>query len=170
MEFFATSYEYFMPTQNILNMLNDYSLPCQKPNRSGRQQWLEVLNNFMNDYIHIIQLLILCGKITSHKLTRSQLLEGLKCESQIENNGRGRSWDTLPGSQNFRRVKGRAELRDGTRENWQTLIIHTNLHKTKTGWLVHSWSIFGVRRNHGQLRHTRFTTTQTWGKPPPFLL
>jgi hypothetical protein len=67
MEVFATSYEYFMPTQNIFNILNEYSLPCQKPNRSGRQQWLEVLNDFMNDYTHIIQLLILCGKINSHK-------------------------------------------------------------------------------------------------------
>jgi hypothetical protein len=67
MEVFATSYEYFMPTKNIFNMLNEYSLPCQKLNRSGRQQWLEVLNDFMNDYTHIIQLLILWGKINSHK-------------------------------------------------------------------------------------------------------
>jgi hypothetical protein len=36
----------------------------------------------------------------------SQLLEGLKCESQIENNGRARTWGTLPGSQHYRGIRG----------------------------------------------------------------
>jgi hypothetical protein len=39
---------------------------------------------------------------------RSQFLEGLKCESQIENNGRVRSWGTLLGSQHFGGVEGHA--------------------------------------------------------------
>jgi hypothetical protein len=36
-----------------------------------------------------------------------------------------------------------------------------------TNWLLHSWSTFGVRTNHGQLRLIRLTTARTWGKPPP---
>jgi hypothetical protein len=39
-------------------------------------------------------------------VTHSQLLKGLKCESQIENNGRQRSQGTLPGSQHYRGVEG----------------------------------------------------------------
>jgi len=34
-------------------------------------------------------------------MTRSQLLEGLKCESQTENSGRIRSRGTFSGSQHF---------------------------------------------------------------------
>jgi hypothetical protein len=41
-------------------------------------------------------------------LTHSQFLEGLKCESQIENNGRVRSRGTLFGSQHFGEVEGHA--------------------------------------------------------------
>jgi hypothetical protein len=41
-------------------------------------------------------------------MTRSQLLEGPKCESQIEDSGRARSWGTLFGSQHFRKVEGHA--------------------------------------------------------------
>jgi len=32
---------------------------------------------------------------------------------------------------------------------------------------VHSLSTFGAKTSHKQLRHTRLTTAQTWGKPPP---
>jgi hypothetical protein len=41
-------------------------------------------------------------------MTHSKLLEGLKCESQTENNRRVRSRGTLPGSQHFGGVEGRA--------------------------------------------------------------
>jgi len=41
-------------------------------------------------------------------MMHSQLLEGFKCESQTENNGRVRSQGTLLGSQHFRGVKGHA--------------------------------------------------------------
>jgi hypothetical protein len=41
------------------------------------------------------------------KVTHSQLFKGLKCESQIENNGRARSRGTFPGSQHFGGVEGR---------------------------------------------------------------
>jgi hypothetical protein len=41
-------------------------------------------------------------------LTHSQLLEGLKCESQTENNERAKSRGTLLGSQHYRKVQGRA--------------------------------------------------------------
>jgi hypothetical protein len=45
-----------------------------------------------------------------------------------------------------------------------------NLHKTNTKWLVHSWSTFGARTNHGQPEHTRLTTARTWGSHhlPPY--
>jgi hypothetical protein len=39
-------------------------------------------------------------------LTRSQLLEGPKCESQTEDNGKARRRGTLPSSQHFKGVKG----------------------------------------------------------------
>jgi len=42
-------------------------------------------------------------------VTHSQLLEGFKCESQIENNERIKSRGTLLGSQHFGRVEGRVE-------------------------------------------------------------
>jgi len=41
-------------------------------------------------------------------MTHSQFLEGFKCGSQIENNGRARSWGTLLGSEHFGGVEGRA--------------------------------------------------------------
>ncbi len=41
-------------------------------------------------------------------VTHSQLLEGLKYESQTENNRRVRSGGTLLGSQHFEGVKGHA--------------------------------------------------------------
>jgi len=40
-------------------------------------------------------------------MTSSQLLKGLKCESQAENNERARSQGTLPGSQHLGGVEGR---------------------------------------------------------------
>ncbi len=54
--------------------------------------------------------------------------------------------------------RGVLELWDGTRKNWQASTANTNLHKTNTRWLVHSWSTFGVRTNHGELGLTRLTT------------
>jgi hypothetical protein len=59
------------------------------------------------------------------------------------------------------------ELWDVTRKNWQASTTHTNLHKTNTRWLVHSWSTFGARTSQGQLKLTRLTTSRTWGKPSP---
>ncbi len=41
------------------------------------------------------------------EMTHSQLLEGLKCDSQTENNGKRRSRGMFPSSQHFRRVEGR---------------------------------------------------------------
>jgi len=46
---------------------------------------------------------------TSHYVMRSQLLEGLKGESQVENNGRTRSWGMFPNLQHFEGVEGRAK-------------------------------------------------------------
>jgi hypothetical protein len=41
-------------------------------------------------------------------LMRPQLLEGLKFESQTENNEKGGNWGTLPSSQHYRGVERRA--------------------------------------------------------------
>ncbi len=87
---------------------------------------------------------------SQHFVTCSQLLEGFKCESQTENNRKARNQGTLLDSQHFRGVEGRVELQDGTRKNWQASTTHTNLHKTNTRWLVHSWSTFGVTMSHEQ--------------------
>jgi hypothetical protein len=58
----------------------------------------------------------------------------------------------LPGLQHLEGYKGVLEIRDGTRENWQASIAHTNLHKLNVRWLVHSWKTFGARMSHGQPR------------------
>jgi hypothetical protein len=42
-------------------------------------------------------------------MMHSRLLEGLKCESQTDNNERIKSRGTLLGSQHYRRVEGRAK-------------------------------------------------------------
>jgi hypothetical protein len=57
-----------------------------------------VFNGVMN--------ILIGSPIVLHKLTHSQLLEGLKCESQIENSGRVRNWGTFPSSQHFGGVEG----------------------------------------------------------------
>jgi hypothetical protein len=41
-----------------------------------------------------------------YHVTHPQLLGGLKCESQTENNGTTRSRGTLPSSQHYRGVEG----------------------------------------------------------------
>jgi len=46
------------------------------------------------------------SKVGRESLTHSQVLEGLKCESQTENNERVESWGTLLGSQHFGGVEG----------------------------------------------------------------
>jgi hypothetical protein len=52
----------------------------------------------------------LCVKVGGTKcfMTYSQLFEGLKCESQTENNKRARSQSTLFGSQHYKGVEGHA--------------------------------------------------------------
>jgi hypothetical protein len=54
----------------------------------------------INYFIHVYSLILFKSYTWSNWLNmmHSQLLEGLKCESQIENNGRVRSRGTLPGS------------------------------------------------------------------------
>ncbi len=48
------------------------------------------------------------------QMTHPQLLVRVKCESQIENNGRTRSWSTFPSLQHYRGVEGRAKALEGT--------------------------------------------------------
>jgi len=42
-------------------------------------------------------------------------------------------------------------------------IIHTDLHKPTTSWLVCNWNTFGAWMNRGHTGLTRLTTTWTWG-------
>jgi hypothetical protein len=46
---------------------------------------------------HVTKVVVASGCDSQFLVAHSQLLEGLKCESQIENSGRVRSWGTLPG-------------------------------------------------------------------------
>jgi hypothetical protein len=48
-------------------------------------------------------------QIIKYSVTHSQLLEGLKCESQTENSGIIKNQGTLVGLHHFERVKGRVE-------------------------------------------------------------
>ncbi len=77
--------------------------------------------------------------------------------------GRGACWSSGMG---LRRMTSTYSLtRTCTKPNNKHLFTHTNMHKTKqqalihshehaqnqtTSWLVHCWSTFGARTNHGQ--------------------
>jgi len=59
------------------------------------------------------------------EVTHSQLLEGFKCESQIENNGKMRSRGTLLGLQHFGGVEGHAGALGW---DWEELTSFTYSH------------------------------------------
>jgi hypothetical protein len=62
-------------------------------------------------YFHLlvkIGLFDICIICVYSLLMHPQLLAGLKCESQTENNIKTRNWSTFPGSQHYRGVKGHA--------------------------------------------------------------
>jgi hypothetical protein len=52
-------------------------------------------------------------------------------------------------------------LGSASRKKWQASLTHTDLHKTNTKWLMHSWNTFGARTSYGQLGHTRLTMART---------
>jgi hypothetical protein len=71
----------------------------------GVMDEFEFLLNY--DCVDFLKMCIIkCG--TSQYMTHSQLLEGLKCESQTENSGRTRSRGTFPNSQHW--VEGHARV------------------------------------------------------------
>ncbi len=77
------------------------------------------------------------------KVTHSQLLEGLKCESQTKNNERVRSRSMLLGSQHFRGVEGRAGA-PGWDQEELTSFTHShgpaqNQRKVVSAQLEHLW-------------------------------
>jgi hypothetical protein len=63
----------------------------------------------------------------------SQLLEGLKRESQTENNKRAKSWGPLLGSQHYKGVEGRARVPGWTKKKWQASITHKTHHGPDLG-------------------------------------
>ncbi len=76
-------------------------------------------------------------------VTRSQLLEGFKCESQTQNNGRVRNRSTFPRSQHFGGVERHARA---PRWDQEELISFTyshepaqNQHKVVSASLEHLW-------------------------------
>ncbi len=106
------------------------------------------------------------GKQKRNRIMHSQLLEGLKCESQTKNNERVKSRGTLPGSQHFGRVKGRARAPGWDQEELTSFTYSHGCAQNQHKVVSASWSTFGARTNHGQFRLTRLTTAWTWGKPP----
>ncbi len=76
-------------------------------------------------------------------MTHSQFFEGLKCESQIENIGRIRSWGTFPGSQHYGGVEGCVGAPRWDQEE-VTSFNHShgpaqNQHKVVSAQLEHFW-------------------------------
>ncbi len=76
-------------------------------------------------------------------MLHSQLLEGLKCESQTENSGRVGNWGTFFGSQHYRRVEGCAKVLGWDQEE-VTNLNHShgpaqNQHKVVSAQLEHFW-------------------------------
>ncbi len=49
-------------------------------------------------------------------------------------------------------------------------ITHTNLHNQTTNWLVHNWSTFGAKTNHGQIRTHKTHHGPDLGEAPTFPL
>jgi len=83
-------------------------------------------------------------------LTHPQAPWWTKMWVQTGNNRKAKSRATLPGSQHLREVEGCGGVPGWDYKEWQASTTHTDLHKTNTWWLVHSWSTFGARTNHGQ--------------------
>jgi hypothetical protein len=44
------------------------------------------------------------------------------------------------------------ELQDGIRKNDKHQLFTRTCTKPNTSWLMHSWTIFGARMNHGRIR------------------
>jgi hypothetical protein len=81
------------------------------------------------------------------------LLERLKCKSKSGNSGRKRSWARSL-AHNILGVEGRVGAsRWGLKWLKNGLIIHTNLHKSTTSWLMCGWSTFDARMNYGHTCH-----------------
>ncbi len=86
-------------------------------------------------------------------MTRSQLLEGPKCESQTKNNGKAKSRGTLIGSQHFRGQRGMLELQHGTKKSDKQFNYSFKFTSNQPShWLVLYWSTFGARISHKRLR------------------
>jgi hypothetical protein len=83
-----------LSTKLILNVKLSIHYKKLYPNLQPRNLWLQVLNDYMYDFSHKLLFRILCIKHYSwHTPT---FLESFKCKSESENNGRTRSWGTLP--------------------------------------------------------------------------
>ncbi len=100
-------------------------------------------------------------------MTHSQLLEGLKCESQTEDNERIRSRGTLPSLQHYKGVEGRVGAVGWDQEKLTSFNyshgLSQNQHKVVSAQLEHFW----CENEPRAFGHTKLTTSRTWGKPPP---
>ncbi len=106
------------------------------------QNWLKLLLQFSNLVKHASPMSFSPLQVTL-LLMHSQLLEGLKCESQTENSGRVKSRGTLPGLQHFGGVEGRART-SGWDQEELTSFTHShkpaqNQRKVVNAQLEHLW-------------------------------
>ncbi len=98
----------------------------------------------------------------------SQLLEGLKCESQIENNGRARTWGTLPGSQHYRGIRGAcwsSGMGLGRNDKLQSL-TRTCIKPTPSGQCIVG-ALLVLGRATGNSNTQDSPRPGLGGKPPP---
>ncbi len=76
-------------------------------------------------------------------VTRSQLLEGPKCESQTKNNVKAKSRGTLPGSQHQKGVEGRVRASRWDQEELTSFTYShgptQNRHEVVNAQLEHLW-------------------------------
>ncbi len=97
----------------------------------------------------------------------SQLLEGLKCESQTENSGRVRSRGTLPGLQHFGGVEGCVGALGWDQEELTSFIYShrpaRNQRKVVSAQLEHLWCQDEPRATQTHKTHHGLDL----GKPPP---
>jgi len=79
-----------------------------------------------------------------------KFLDRLKCESEVKTTkeqGVGACFLTY----NTLGVEGRTRIPGWDYKEWQALThSHGPTQNQTTSWLMHSWSTFGVRTNHGQ--------------------
>jgi len=103
----------------------------------------------------------------STSMTHPKLLDGLKCESKSEDNGKNKSWGTFLGSQHFEGKRVCWSFKMKLERLTRNSITHTDLHKLNNKLVSAYLEHFGAQTSHGQ---TQTQHDSNLGKPPPFPL